>query len=301
MHFKKRRRFVDTNQRRNLIAAHKTVDEITHLFQTFENIEYSVREIIASQLNALGGHEATSGLDWELAYLKGANYRFCSYLAAYKMYLDTSESILKNSTVALYEAFKSAQHYEFDQNQWYRLGYGLRNFSQHYRFPIASAVRGSHQKDISDGFAMRSISEWIFVSDLTKFKNWHRLVKTDLKKASRKISTQEIIDGMSKSIEKIHEAIGQKLFMRRIKAVERIRKIAKLGKQEMKFPINVRRPNELYGAGHMIPADCLKLKDWGPSCPRIRRMGLTTVSCMNKHDLENLGYTCWVSDNPRRH
>ncbi|MCT8335799.1 hypothetical protein NUH30_19085 [Leptospira sp. 85282-16] len=100
--------------------------------------------------------------------------RICNFLSSFRSFLDVTSSYLsENNQTDLKDEFKKCTNNLFDSNFNYRFLYKLRNYSQHFSFPIANIYFDNTDKD------KIQFELTIERDKLLKYDSWGK-VKSDL-------------------------------------------------------------------------------------------------------------------------
>ncbi|AOV08019.1 hypothetical protein [Sporosarcina ureilytica] len=132
-----------------------------------------------------------------------ANRLTINYLSSAKLFIELSE---KNIKVACgedsneFKEWKTATKKEFTENFSYRFLYHLRNFTQHYGFPIgsiSSSFTNENKKDITLYFVRDSL--------ISNNYNWQKDVMKDLKQAPEKFPVFKVINDYNGCMARLYQ------------------------------------------------------------------------------------------------
>ncbi|MBY0098667.1 hypothetical protein [Mesobacillus maritimus] len=130
-----------------------------------------------------------------------ANRLTINYLSSAKLFIEHTEKKLKSkygNNSQEFKDWKSATKKEFDSSFSYRFLYHLRNYTQHYGFPIGSISRNSKIKNIMLFFVKDSL--------ISNNYDWHRDVIRDLKEAPDKIPIFRVINEYNGCMARLYQA-----------------------------------------------------------------------------------------------
>lgn len=130
------------------------------------------------------------------------NRKFLNILSSFRSFIDhagTTVSRQKSEGIDLTQAFKEAQSSEYDQNEYYRFLWELRNFAQHCSLPISGykIKVNSSENGLTFSTKLAPYIDSKFL--LEQWSNWKPVVKTWLEKRSE-IYVTELIQETRDSI-----------------------------------------------------------------------------------------------------
>ncbi len=130
----------------------------------------------------------------------------------YPTYVEVLRSLSEVGLLQL-GPIKEKQKIIYDSSPFYRVSYRLRNYSQHYAFPIKCAVKHTRfNKDFSLP-SLSLVTPIIHKRELLEARNiWNSQTRQDIDQLPDEIDAKELIWELSSAIENIHQSIGVPLY-----------------------------------------------------------------------------------------
>lgn len=292
---------ISPQQKRSILYNYQTVKRINLIYDSFRYVDFALKNIVVSHVEMITDIKYANDFssEVELNFVREQNYLLNSFLSAIFNYLDTAKAILPKLSKSIFKDFNDCRTSIYDTSILYKVGYNLRHYSQHYSFPITSAVNQTKWTAENMVPNIRVLTPIIDKQSLVKAKNfWKKPVeRSALASLPDEIDAKEIIWEMSNSIERMHASMGASLFKRRKLALTKF-PIQIMDRDTSKSPSNyyIKSGNNLKRAS-TLSLEVIRRLDGQPSCPKLMDFRASLLGLIPNVDLEKLGYiygTCSI-------
>ncbi len=289
------------SERRSILRAYKNLEKINHIYDSLEYIDFSIKNIVLSHVKANLEMEYGRGFSSrnEINFAREQNYLLNSMLSAFYQYFKSTKVMLKKLSDPTLNTFIKETNNLYESNKYYRIGYRLRQYSQHYAFPIKCAVKHSKSNKTHKPPHISLITPIIHKHELLAAKSfWNEKTKKDIVSLPNEIDVNEFIWGFASAIDDLHESIGSSLYKFRCNYLSKL-SVLTAHKAPAKSPSNfyiVKDKNMDFS--NTLSMEIIRRLDERYHSPKLSNFRNSVFGLTPKVDLEKYGYKFGVSSIP---